>query len=1167
MTTSPNDPASFADALQEMQRQFAAALPDRIETLQAQYRALNLADWRVADAQTLHQQLHALTGSAGTFGMESLSAAARQLEIRLEAIVASGMAPDEATWQAIGAELVRLKQLAHSRLRAGTPGLTPPPATPRLDRSPRVDLVEDDREQAERLAQSLVQAGYQVRVFTALADFRAAWGAAGAAGETPDAVVLDVVFPEGEDAGIELLAELKASRASCPPVVFTSVRDDLDARLAAYRAGASRYLLKPIEPAALIDLLDALTGRMPPQPYRVLLVDDDPLLLQTQAAVLRAAGMEVHTLTQPRETLAVLDAFRPDVLVLDVYMPEVSGPELAAVVREREDYLHLPILFLSAETDPSQQLLALNLGGDDFLVKPVQANHLVQAVTARARRARQHTALQRRLQTILYEREREHLAVDAHAIVSIADAAGTITYVNDKFCAVSGYTRGELIGQNHRIIKSGLHPPEFYREMWQTIASGQIWHGEVCNRRKDGRLYWVASTIVPFLDADGLPYQYVSIRTDITRIKEQEEALRVRDERLRRSQIYANIGTWDWNIVTGELYWSERIAPLFGYPEGELETTYENFLQAVHPDDRQAVIDAVNACVERDVPYEIEHRVVWPDGQVRWLLERGAVTRDADGRPLRMLGVVQDIDARKRAELALAESERRFALAVEGPGDGVWDWDIPSGTLKLSANYEGMLGYAKGEIPETIDAWAASVHPEDMPGVKAALDDYLAGRRDTYAVELRLRCKDGSYKWILGRGSVVERDARGSPKRMIGIHTDISARKAMEAELVAAREAAEAANRAKSEFLSSMSHELRTPLNAIIGFAQILETDEKLSADQQDNVHEILKAGRHLLELINEVLDLAKIEAGRIDLSMEGVELPDLAQECVQLVAPLAARRGIAVDIAVDAGQMVFADRHRLRQVLLNLLSNAIKYNHEGGRVTLAARASSGDRVRIEVRDTGPGIPAEKLPLLFKPFSRLGKEASNIEGTGIGLTIVRRLVELMGGTVGVESAPGEGSTFWVELAAAAPAEKVGAGVTAVGLTPACGEVATVLAIDDNPTNLKLLTQMLGRLCPQLHLITAHNAELGLELALAQRPDLILLDISMPGMNGLELLSVMKAHDRLKTIPVIAVTAHAMPHDIERARAAGFADYLTKPLDLETLRASLKRHLLTTKESA
>lgn len=294
-----------------------------------------------------------------------------------------------------------------------------------------------------------------------------------------------------------------------------------------------------------------------------------------------------------------------------------------------------------------------------------------------------------------------------------------------------------------------------------------------------------------------------------------------------------------------------------------------------------------------------------------------------------------------------------------------------------------------------------------------------------------------------------------------------------------------------------MSHELRTPMNAILGFAQMLETEEGLSADQQDNVHEILKAGKHLLELINEVLDLAKIEAGRIDLSMEGVDLPDLAQECVQLVAPLAARRGIAVDIAADAGQMAFADRNRLRQVLLNLLSNAIKYNVEGGQVRLTAHAVDDGKIRIAVRDTGPGIAPEKLPLLFQPFNRLGQEAGEIEGTGIGLTIVRRLVELMGGTVGVESAPGEGSTFWVELAAAAPAEKVGAGVTAVDLTLACGEVATVLAIDDNPTNLKLLTQMLGRLCPQLHLITAHNAELGLELALAQRPDLILLDIGMP----------------------------------------------------------------------
>ena len=511
--------SSINDALRDLQRQFAATLLDRMARLLGQYRKISLSDWQPAEVEALHHQIHSLTGSAGTFGMPSLSDAARGVEIRIKTIVDAATPPDGNTWAAVGAELVRIEQLAQSRLDAGVPSLTPPQTGSRLDdRVPRVYLVEDDSDQAEHLFRALSEDGYQVQVFSGPDEFRAACAGA----QHPDAIVLDVTFPEGDSAGIELLAELKAGQEHCPPVVITSVRDDLDTRLAAYRAGASRYLLKPVIPRALIDLLDALTYRIPQEPFRVLLVDDDPLLLEAQATVLRTAGMTVQALTQPRDTLDALNTFRPDVLVLDVYMPGIRGPELAAIVRERDDYLSLPILFLSAEIDMSQQLLALNLGGDDFLVKPVPAQHLVSAVTARAQRSRQNAAIQRRLQTTLYEREREHLALNQHALVSIADSAGNIINANDLFCEVSGYSRDELLDRNHRILKSGQHPDGVYQELWATIASGHIWSGELCNRRKDGGFYWVKTTIIPFLDDSGRPYQYVSIRTDITRIKKRE---------------------------------------------------------------------------------------------------------------------------------------------------------------------------------------------------------------------------------------------------------------------------------------------------------------------------------------------------------------------------------------------------------------------------------------------------------------------------------------------------------------------------------------------------------------------------------------------------------------------------------------------------------------------
>ena len=1193
-----------------------------------------------------------------------------------------------------------------------------------------VYLVEDDPGQALYLQQALGDAGYQVRVFSCPEQLLEVIHE----GAVPSAIVLDMVFPEGCDAGASLLTRLREQQQDFPPVVFVSARDDFDARLKAYRAGASRYMLKPVNPDALADVLNVLTGSIPSEPYRVLMVGDDSLLLEAQSLILEAAGMSVEALIDPRATLDALDHFKPDLLMLDVQMPDVRGPELAAIIREREDYLTLPILFLSSETDLSHQLLELNLGGDDFLVKPVQPTHLVSVVRTKAERARQSAAIQRRLQTTLYEREREHLALDSHAIVSAADAQGNIISVNDRFCEISGYTRDELLGQNHRIVKSGWHSPDFYRDLWKTIGRGMVWQGEICNRRKDGSLYWVWSTITPFLNEDGRPYQYVSIRTDITALKEEEarqrsearmkalvaeaaadlmaaptdgvdaaiesvlgrvgeqmgvhrvylferladglhmnnshewcatgaepqkaqlqhlplsmtpwwwsqilndqavsvsdvenlpaEAVREREvfaalgvralcgfpisysgqtqgflgvdqvdaprdwqasdvhmlgllaslissalarrsseqlaeaaqQRLSRGQLFANIGTWEWNIVTGELFWTDRIAPLFGYPEGDLETNYDNFLSAVHQDDRQAVIEAVNACVELDLPYEIEHRVVWPDGTVRWLLERGATVRDADGKALKMLGVVQDITERIESERRLRETEQRFAFAVEGAGDGVWEWNMVTGTLQLTGHYDLMLGYEGAELETTIDAWQSLVHPDDIAAIRQELQNYLEGRLDQYSVELRLLCKNGDYKWLLSRARVVERDINGKPLRLVGIHSDIDQRKRIEAELVSAREEADRANQAKSEFLSSMSHELRTPMNAILGFSQLLAYDETLSDDHQDNINEILKAGEHLLTLINEVLDLAKVESGKIELSLEPVALLEVAEECLSLVSSLAETRNITLRDDLGAGLTVKADRTRLKQVLLNLLSNAIKYNRKGGRVTLNASSQSSDRLRIEVTDTGQGIDLARQAELFQPFHRLDAETSGIEGTGIGLTITRRITELMGGSVGVDSEPGVGSTFWIELpceamAASGDGRYAGEADTEDALAKASetGQ-KTVLYIEDNPANLKLVSLIMGHV-PGVHLLTAHTPSLGIELAMARQPDLILLDINLPGMDGYKVLDIFKADRRLQRTPVIAITANAMPRDIERGIAAGFHAYLTKPLNVEAL---------------
>jgi CheY-like chemotaxis protein/anti-sigma regulatory factor (Ser/Thr protein kinase) len=351
-------------------------------------------------------------------------------------------------------------------------------------------------------------------------------------------------------------------------------------------------------------------------------------------------------------------------------------------------------------------------------------------------------------------------------------------------------------------------------------------------------------------------------------------------------------------------------------------------------------------------------------------------------------------------------------------------------------------------------------------------------------------------------------------------------------------------------------------MNAILGFGQLLECDDDLNEEQRDNVREVLHGGRHLLELINEVLDLARVESGRIDLSLEPVELCGVLQECHNLVQPLADARSIRLTHDGINGALLRADRTRLKQVVLNLLSNAIKYNRDCGEVRIEVHVVDNGRMRISVADTGHGIPAGRLDELFLPFNRLGAEGSDIEGTGIGLTITRRLVEMMGGCIGVESKLGQGSRFWIELpleTIVPPDRNSHAAVEADVSGGITGRSRRVLYIEDNPANLKLVSQLLGR-HPHVHLITAHTANLGLELAVAHRPELILLDINMPGMDGYQLLSVLRADARLRDIPVVAVTANAMPGDHARGRAAGFVDYLSKPIDIERFHAIIDHWL-------
>jgi PAS domain S-box-containing protein len=481
----------------------------------------------------------------------------------------------------------------------------------------------------------------------------------------------------------------------------------------------------------------------------------------------------------------------------------------------------------------------------------------------------------------------------------------------------------------------------------------------------------------------------------------------------------------------------------------------------------------------------------------------------------------------------------------------------PTRTVYISPNVERILGHTAEQARGVAGFWEAHIHPDDLETFRAARAGALRDRKTQFDLEMRLQHKDGAYRWIHSLFRV-EYDREGTPTSIVGYDQDVTGRRAAEEALKRAQQEADRANQAKSEFLSRMSHELRTPLNAILGFAQLLEMGA-LNDKQRESIDFILKGGHHLLELINEVLDIARIEAGRLSFSLEPVSAREMVQESLDLVGPLAAEMGIHLDVPGTAvpERNILADRQRIKQVLLNLLANAIKYNRKGGRVTLSCAEPEAGRLRIEVSDTGPGIPPDKMARLFTPFERLGAEGTSIQGTGLGLALSKCLVEAMAGTLGVESAVGKGSTFWVEFATAEnPLDRVrGHDAITPVVVAARSRAATVLYVEDNLSNFKLIKELMA-FRPGVELIPAMQGQMGLDLARQHHPGVILLDVHLPDISGDEVLRRLRDDPETRHIPVVVISADGTSRQIDRLRAAGAREYLTKPLDVKKLLALL-----------
>lgn len=648
--------------------------------------------------------------------------------------------------------------------------------------------------------------------------------------------------------------------------------------------------------------------------------------------------------------------------------------------------------------------------------------------------------------------------------------------------------------------------------------------------------------------------QAPTVPEDVAALKEQLAHARAEAERYRTIFSLSAAGMAQVALDGRFLQVNSRLCEITGYTEAQL--LGRRFRDVTHPDDidysEQLARDLIEGRLDN---VRTEKRYLKADGSLLWVSLAVAVLRDAQGQPVQFMAVIEDISDRKVSEQIL--KEREALLSSMGQF-------VPGIIHKVGFDAEGkaQFQYISDRAMEMFqlspDVMAADytahhqrVHPDDLPYVRRLAKKPKPGAAlRPVDFEYRVVLEGKGLRWYGGRALPVT-EADGSVV-WYGHTADLTEHKEYQDAKVAAQ-VADAANRAKSEFLSRMSHELRTPLNAVLGFAQLLRLDRQhpLTDGQRSKVELIERAGGHLLGVISDVLDLSRIDSGSLPLSIEAVPLVHVLEEAVSMVGAAATDAGVVlVPPQVQAGMNVFADRLRLRQILVNLLTNAIKYNRRGGRVMVSVWPDAG-QIAMEVSDTGRGLSAEQCQHLFEPFNRLGAENSGIEGTGIGLVIVRRLIELMSGHIEVSSEVGVGTRFvvWMPQADVPEADWDDAEVTTISGTLNGPETGyTVLYAEDNEVNVALFKQVMS-LRPQCRLMVANSGKQALALAAMQRPDLVLLDMHLGDMTGFELADALDRNPLTAGLPRVALSADAMPDTIHEARSRGFAAYLTKPLDV------------------
>jgi PAS domain S-box-containing protein len=763
----------------------------------------------------------------------------------------------------------------------------------------------------------------------------------------------------------------------------------------------------------------------------------------------------------------------------------------------------------------------------------------------------------------LRESENRFRAVFEQAAVGIGLCTldGQFFRVNQKLCDIVGYSLAEMMERTFQDITTVKDRPQLQASIHQLLA-GEIKNYSLENRYicKDGSVVWANVAVSLRHETNGEPKCFIYVAEDISDRKEAELALIQSEHALAEAQRLAHLGNWSFDLLTRELTWSDETFRIHGLDPTQGEPTEEQHLQQLHPDDREKVQCSVQRVITQGQPYEHEMRIFLPNGSMRYTLGRGQPVLNETGQVVQIFGTVQDITERKQAEEELRESEAKFRQLAENIQEVFFILSQTGDVLYISPTYEQIWGRTCESLYQNPRSWLESVHPEEQSPMAVALERQI---RDTAEFDetYRIVRPDGEIRWIRARSFPIQHH---KSFRFVGIAEDISDRKLAEETLQQAKLAAEAANQAKSAFLANMSHELRTPLNAILGFAQLMNRSYSLSPEHKKNLDIITRSGEHLLTLINQILDVSKIEAGRTSLNQASFDLHLFLHDLEDMFQLKANKKRLQLlfNQSPDVPRYVCTDEVKLRQVVINLLSNAMKFTEEGtvsvrvrrGTVPhtqeqgeFSASSSPPSRITFEVEDTGSGIAPDELEEIFEAFvqTRTGQQLQ--EGTGLGLAIARKFVQLMGGEISVSSQEGHGTIFkfdiQVSIAEAPDVERQSPTHRVIALDSNQPRYR-ILIVDDALDNRQVL---IGLLAPVgFEVKEATNGLEAIAIWEAWEPHLILMDMRMPVMDGYEATKRIKSTLKGQATAIIAVTASGLDEGRSIALSTGCDDFIRKP---------------------